>query len=156
MKPSSTRKAFKRLVGVDYEEFEEVDRGFNSYLIGMIIIAIISIVMFFVSINPAHADTASWYGTTGDHCDPFKHLRTADGHPFNENAMTAASWQYPLGSRVRVTNLRNGHSIIVKITDRGPSKRLYRKGRIIDLTRGSFVRIAKLEEGVIRVNVKRI
>lgn len=156
MKPSSTRKAFKRLVGVDYEEFEEFDRGFNSYLIGIIIMAIISIGIFFIVTTTSYETTASWYGTTGDHYDPFKHLRTADGHRFDENALTAASWMYPIGSHVRVTNKANGRFIVVTITDRGPGRHLYKHGRIIDLSRGSFIKIADLKEGVIRVNVKRI
>jgi rare lipoprotein A len=56
--------------------------------------------------------------------------RTASGARFNPHAMTAASKTLPLGSHVRVTNLRTGRSIGVTINDRGP----YVQGRIIDLT----------------------
>jgi len=56
--------------------------------------------------------------------------RTASGIPLRDGALTAAHKTLPLGSRVRVTNLRNHRSIVVMITDRGP----FVRGRIIDLT----------------------
>lgn len=101
----------------------------------------------------AHASTASWYGVTGDTCDPWKHTVTANGEKFNERALTAASWKYRLGSRIKVTNLRNHKSVVVRINDRGPGKHLYRKGRIVDLSRGAFMKIAKLDDGVVPVKV---
>lgn len=103
-----------------------------------------------------HADTASWYGTTGDHTDPWKHTTTANGEHFNEKALTAASWKYAIGSTVKVTNLKNNKSVIVRINDRGPGKRLVKKGRIIDLTRGSFAKIADLRDGVIPIKTTLI
>lgn len=108
---------------------------------------------FILFTGKVYAYTASWYGITGDNCDPWKHTKTANGEKFNESALTAASWKYRLGSYVKVTNLRNHKSIIVRINDRGPGKHLYRKGRIIDLTRASFARIAKLSDGVVPVRV---
>lgn len=101
-------------------------------------------------INPI-VKTASWYGTTGDHTDSWKHTTTANGEKFNEQALTAASWKYPLGTLVKVTNLYNGKSVIVRINDRGPGRRLYAKGRVIDLTRGAFEQIADLKTGVIKI-----
>lgn len=98
-------------------------------------------------------ETASWYGTTGDTTDPWKHTTTANGEHFNENTLSAASWKYKLGSYVKVTNLRNGKSIVVRLNDRGPGKRLYKRGRIIDLTRAAFLRIAPLTDGVVPVRV---
>jgi rare lipoprotein A len=59
--------------------------------------------------------------------------RTASGEPFNPEAMTAAHCTLPLGSRVIVTNPRNGKSVTVTINDRGPST----KGITIDLARGA-------------------
>ena len=55
---------------------------------------------------------------------------TASGERFNPGALTAAHRTLPFGSRVRVTNRRNGRSVVVRITDRGP----FVRGRIIDLT----------------------
>ena len=57
--------------------------------------------------------------------------KTASGIPLNDNAMTAAHKALPFGSKVRVTNKKNGHAVTVTITDRGP----YAKGRCIDLSR---------------------
>lgn len=79
---------------------------------------------------------------------------TASGERFNENALTAAMWGVPFGTLVRVTNLANGKSVVVRITDRGPSKRLVKIGRIIDLSKMAFKRIASLKDGVIKVKVE--
>jgi rare lipoprotein A len=57
--------------------------------------------------------------------------KTASGIPINENAMTAAHKSLPFGSKVKVTNKKNGHAVTVTITDRGP----YVKGRCIDLSK---------------------
>ena len=71
---------------------------------------------------------ASWY----------RGLFVADG-TFFKNGYYAAMRDVPLGTRVRVTNLEgNGKSIVVSINDRGPNKRLVRKGRLIDLTEKAF------------------
>lgn len=74
-----------------------------------------------------HIGIASWYGPG------FHGHKTASGERFNQYAMTAAHRTLPLGSFVRVTNLRNHESIIVKINDRGP----FSHGRIIDLSKGA-------------------
>ena len=57
---------------------------------------------------------------------------------FFRNGHYAAMWGVPVGTKVRVTNLDNGKSIIVTINDRGPNKRLVKKGRIIDLAAKAF------------------
>jgi len=68
--------------------------------------------------------TASWYGTD------FQGKATASGEPYNMYDLTAAHPSLPLGSQVRVTNLRNGKSVVVRINDRGPIV----PGRIIDVS----------------------
>jgi rare lipoprotein A len=57
--------------------------------------------------------------------------KTASGIPLNDNAMTAAHKSRPFGSKVKVTNKKNGHAVTVTITDRGP----YVKGRCLDLSK---------------------
>ena len=74
--------------------------------------------------KPFQVGTASWYG------DYFEGRPTASGEPFNMYDMTAAHLTLPLGTMVRVTNLRNHRSVIVRINDRGP----YVDGRIVDLS----------------------
>ncbi len=68
---------------------------------------------------------ASWYGPSGH--------RTANGETFRTNGFTAAHRYWPFGTRVLVTNLQNGRSVVVRINDRGP----FMAGRVIDLSRGS-------------------
>lgn len=76
------------------------------------------------TLHPYQVGTASWYG------DYFEGRPTASGEPFNMYDMTAAHLTLPLGTLVRVTNLRNHRSVIVRINDRGP----YVDGRIVDLS----------------------
>ncbi len=71
---------------------------------------------------------------------------------FDPNAMTAAHKTLPCGSKVRVTSLSSGRQVIVRINDRGP----YIKGRIIDLSKASFAKIAPPNQGLVRVSVERI
>jgi len=86
---------------------------------------------------------ASWYGPG------FNGRLTSDGEVFNENALTAASRTLPIGSRVRVTNLNDGRSVIVRINDRGP----YVHGRGIDLSERAAQEIGLDHTGVARVRV---
>ncbi|MGE5829247.1 MAG: septal ring lytic transglycosylase RlpA family protein [Micromonosporaceae bacterium] len=72
---------------------------------------------------------------------------TANGEPFDPNALTAAHQSLPFNTRVRVTNVANGKSVIVRINDRGP----FAAGRCLDLSRASFSEIARLSTGVIDV-----
>ena len=76
--------------------------------------------------------------------------RVASGGWFNPNALTAAHKTLPFGTRVRVTNLRNGRSVVVRINDRGP----YIRGRIIDLSKRAAGVIAMQGAGVVPVSVE--
>ncbi len=83
----------------------------------------------------------------------------ANGKRFNPDKFTAASWFYPLGTRVRVTltepALRR-RSVLVTITDRGPSKELVRQGRIVDLSHAPFKRLAPPVLGLVLVVVEPV
>jgi rare lipoprotein A len=74
--------------------------------------------------KPYQVGTASWYGSY------FQGRATASGEPYDMYDLTAAHPTLPLGSWVRVTNLRNGRAVVVRINDRGPIV----PGRIIDLS----------------------
>ena len=76
--------------------------------------------------------------------------RVASGGWFNPNALTAAHKTLPFGTRVRVTNLRNGRSVVVRINDRGP----YIRGRIIDLSRRAATVVGMRKAGVVPVRVQ--
>ncbi|GAA1546540.1 hypothetical protein GCM10009827_078360 [Dactylosporangium maewongense] len=71
--------------------------------------------------------------------------RTANGESFDPDGLTAAHKELPFNTRVRVTNLANGKSVVVRINDRGP----FVSGRCLDLARGAFVAIASVSAGVI-------
>jgi rare lipoprotein A (peptidoglycan hydrolase) len=90
---------------------------------------------------------ASWYGPS------FNGRLTANGEIYNMYAMTAATSEFhttlPLGTKVRVVNSRNGRSVVVRITDRGPLPR----GRIIDLSYGAARRLAMVKRGTAQVRV---
>jgi rare lipoprotein A len=80
---------------------------------------------------------ASWYGLA------FQGRRTASGERFDMHQLTAAHPSLPFGTRVRVTSLRNGRSVVVRINDRGP----HTGGRIIDLSHAAARRIGLLALG---------
>ncbi len=88
---------------------------------------------------------ASWYGIR---CNGGTH--TASGERLNNSASTAAHKTLPMGTRVRVTNLSNGKTEIVRITDRGP----YTRGRIIDVTEGVAKRLGFFGRGITPVKVE--
>lgn len=77
---------------------------------------------------------------------------TASGERFNQHAKTAAHRKLPFGTKVKVTNMQNGKSVVVKINDRGP----FVKGRIIDLSRSAFSSIGDIDSGVIKVAIEVI
>ena len=80
----------------------------------------------------------------------FQNRKTASGELLNNNSMTAAHRTLPFGTEVIVKNLNNGKSVKVRINDRGP----FIKGRIIDLTRAAFSRIASLDKGIAKVEIR--
>lgn len=88
---------------------------------------------------------ASWYGPE------LEGNPTASGEPFDPGALTAACWTYPFDTLLEVTNPANGRQVIVRVNDRGPARRL---DRLIDLSQASFARIADLDQGLVRVEIK--
>lgn len=89
---------------------------------------------------------ASYYGAK------FHGRRTASGERYDMHDLTAAHPVLEFGSRVEVTNLKNGRKVRVRINDRGP----FRKGRIIDLSFAAAKRIGMLTRGVVKVRVRMI
>lgn len=87
---------------------------------------------------------ASWYG------GKFHGRLTSSGEVFDTNEMTAAHRTLPFGTVVKVTNLDNGRSTVVKINDRGP----FVEGRVIDLSRAAAEEIDMLGQGVARVSLE--
>ena len=88
-------------------------------------------------------------GQASFYADKYDGRRTASGERFDQQALTAAHRTLPFGTKVKVTNVRNGRSVTVRINDRGP----FVRGRIIDLSRTAFGRIGNPVFGVIDVTV---
>ena len=74
--------------------------------------------------------------------------QTANGEKFNPNGLTAAHRTLPFGTRIWVTNTRNGKSVVVRINDRGP----FIQGRVIDLSLGAANFVEMTQAGVVTVN----
>ncbi|MDO4223222.1 MAG: septal ring lytic transglycosylase RlpA family protein [Acinetobacter sp.] len=89
---------------------------------------------------------ASWYGRQ------FHGRKTASGETFNMNAMTAAHPTLPLNCYVRVTNERNGKSVVVKINDRGP----FHGNRVLDLSHAAAQKLGMVDAGSAKVRIERV
>jgi rare lipoprotein A len=87
---------------------------------------------------------ASWYGPG------FYGNRTANGEVFRPGTLTAAHRTLPFGTKVRVTNLWNGRSTVVRINDRGP----FHGSRVIDLAHGAASQLGVLASGVAKVKLE--
>ncbi len=93
--------------------------------------------------KPYQVGTASWYG------QDFEGKPTASGEPYDMYDMTAAHLTLPLGSYVKVTNLHNGRSVVVRVNDRGPIV----PGRIIDVSYGAAQALHFRAQGLQRVRL---
>jgi rare lipoprotein A len=96
--------------------------------------------------KPLETETglASWYGP------PYHNRRGSNGEVYNMHAMTAAHRTFPLGSIVRVTNMKTGHTALVRITDRGP----FIPGRVLDLSLAAAHKLDVWQPGVAEVKVE--
>ncbi len=89
---------------------------------------------------------AVWYG------GKWHGRKTASGERFNKHAMTAAHRSLPLGSRIRVVNLDNDRSVVLRVNDRGPYGR--DRSRILDVSEGAARRLGFRDRGWVRVRVE--
>ena len=96
-----------------------------------------------IAIYPVYAESglAAFYGGG----------RTASGEVTSPNGLTAAHRTLPFGTKVLVTNVRNGKTVVVRITDRGP----YGRGRIIDVSRAAARELNMIDSGTAMVSVVR-
>lgn len=99
----------------------------------------------------ANNSRSVWQGTASYYGPGFHGRRTANGERFNMYELTAAHRTLPFGTRLRVTNQKNGRSVVVRINDRGP----FHGNRIIDLSRGAAATIGMVNDGLARVSVER-
>lgn len=97
--------------------------------------------------NRTRTGIASWYSET----DANINTHTANGEIFDDSKMTCASWDYSFGTKLEITNVSNGKSVICRVNDRGPSKRLR---RLVDLSKGAFKKIESPRKGLILVKLR--
>jgi rare lipoprotein A len=91
------------------------------------------------------------HGKATYYADKYHGRTTASGAIYDKNGLTAAHRTLPFGTEVKVTNLANGKSVVVTITDRGP---FGKKERIIDLSRAAAEKIGMIQAGVVDVTVE--
>jgi rare lipoprotein A len=106
------------------------------------------ILFLFTGLARAELGIASWYSTESSG------NITANGERYNEDALTCASMDYDFNTLLRVINIENGKSIIVRVNDRGNFKKKY--GRIIDLTPKAFSAIGNLKQGLLKVKIEKL
>ena len=100
--------------------------------------------------------TASWYSFNSCRKEGTSGYFTASGERFNENDLTCALPHRKFGSSYKVTNLKNGKSVIVRHNDFGPGKKPLSRGVVIDLSKGAFQKIADLKSGIVPVKVEAL
>ncbi|MFM7408436.1 MAG: septal ring lytic transglycosylase RlpA family protein [Cuspidothrix sp.] len=98
----------------------------------------------FGNVRLSFQGVASWYGYD------WAGNKTASGERYNPEGLTAAHRTLPLGTRIRVTNTRNGRSVVVRVNDRGP----YIRGRILDLSAGAARILGMISSGVAPINIE--
>lgn len=99
---------------------------------------------------PACSPKISQTGKASYYADKFNGRKTASGEKFGNSKLTAAHKTLPFGTKVKVTNLKNGKTVKVRINDRGP----FVAGRIIDLSKKAARKIDMVNEGVGSVRIK--
>lgn len=95
----------------------------------------------------------SMFTQSGDgsyYADKFEGRRTASGAPYRGGQLTAAHNTLPFGTKLKVTNVRNGHSVNVVVNDRGP----HAKGRIVDVSKKAARKLDLLDAGVAPMQIK--
>ncbi len=102
------------------------------------------------SLGPSGTHSES--GMASYYAPEFHGRETASGETYRKDGLTAAHRTLPFGTRVRVTNIENGRSVVVTVTDRGP----YRRERIIDLSKRAARELRMVRAGVARVRVEVI
>jgi len=118
----------------------------------VILIVLIAVVFSLKEANTSSViikGKASWYSQN----DPGILLTTANMELFDDSQLTCAMWDMPFNTILKVTNMENGKSVVVRVNDRGPAKRL---NRSIDLTKAAFSRISDLEKGLADVSIEII
>jgi len=99
---------------------------------------------------PATAGSDAMEGLAAYYSNRLDGRKTASGQVFDQNALTGAHPTLPFGTKVKVTNTKNGRSVVVRINDRGPTQ----PGRVIDLSRAAAGKLGMLRAGLVPVKLE--
>lgn len=110
------------------------------------------LILFFFCINTYSQARFSQKGEASFYANKFNGRKTANGEIFRQNKLTAAHRTLPFGTVLKVTNLSNGKSVIVRINDRGP----FARGRIIDLSKLAAKKLDFIQKGHVMVSIQSI
>lgn len=132
----------------------------RKYLYYLLIFGVILIIVSVIPVNAQQPDSATkvkasktkkvLYGTASYYSNKFHGRKTANGEIFNQNKFTCACNVLPLGTWIKVTNLKNNKTVVVKVNDRLHP----RMKRIIDLTRAAAVKLGYINSGLTRVKIE--
>lgn len=103
--------------------------------------------MTLVLVNGFAPNRATWYGPA------HRAKLMANGRPFNPEVMTAASWDYPLGTKLKISY--GDKSVVVEVTDRGGARKFFQFGKTIDLSRAAFSKLTNPATGSISVQIEQ-
>ncbi len=105
---------------------------------------------FVVPVVPINLEVKGEYGVASWYGEECQGNATASGELFDINRLTSAHQKFPLGTRVRVTNLRNNKSLVLRVNDRGPNI----AGRVIDVSKAAAERLGFLRAGLALVEIE--
>ncbi|QGH73851.1 hypothetical protein [Vibrio phage vB_VhaM_VH-8] len=117
------------------------------------IILILSLSVISITSIASHAANSVKSGTASYYGKKFHLKRTASGEIFNMYKLTCASNTHKMGTKLKVTNISNGKSTSCRVNDTGGFKKY---GRVLDLSYGSFIKIADPKVGLIKVKIKKL
>ncbi len=127
-----------------------------TYALQRLLLAFISIaIVGCSSLQPRTPEEWIGYTDTGEasyYANKHQQRKTASGELYRHELKTAAHREMPFGTKVKVTNVTNGKSVVVRVNDRGP----FVRGRIIDLSKSAFSSIANPAVGIIDVRIEVI
>lgn len=127
-----------------------------TYALQRLLLAFVSIaIVGCSSLQPRTPEEWIGYTDTGEasyYANKHQQRKTASGELYRHELKTAAHREMPFGSKVKVTNVANGKSVVVRVNDRGP----FVRGRIIDLSKSAFSSIANPAVGIIDVRIEVI
>lgn len=112
---------------------------------------ILTLILMLGLISGINAQQYSATGLASYYADKFEGRKTANGEIYRHSKLTAAHPTLPFGTMLKVTNLKNGKSVIVRVNDRGP----FVKGRIVDLSKSAATKIDAIKYGLVKVKIEQ-